>query len=187
MPDPRVTRTKIHVLTVARRLLVERNGSLMTISALSQTAEVSRKTIHAHWGTIENVIAEAIAPRPEAAADTAHLAGLPLRERLELFLDEVRASIADPLTAMALLSMMQRATQDDDARASLLTMSRKRLAHFHERVGRIAPEQYNEIVGPIYSAQFVTGQTISDAGLRSLVDTGMRQLQTLEQVGGATT
>lgn len=67
MPDPRIARTRLHVLTVLRRLLAG-NGEEITLSTLATEAQVSRRTLYTHWGTVESAVAEAefgLAPSAE--------------------------------------------------------------------------------------------------------------------------
>lgn len=58
MPDPRIARTRLHVLTVLRGLLARDSGEI-TLSTLATEAQVSRRTLYTHWGTVESVVAEA--------------------------------------------------------------------------------------------------------------------------------
>ena len=61
MTDPRIERTRVHVLTVTRRMLAQRTGEPLSFSRLAQEAQVSRRTLYTHWGTVERVIGEAVA------------------------------------------------------------------------------------------------------------------------------
>jgi AcrR family transcriptional regulator len=58
MADPRVTRTRIHVLNVLREML-DHPGESITFSSLALSARVSRRTLYTHWGTVESAVAEA--------------------------------------------------------------------------------------------------------------------------------
>ena len=66
MSDPRITRTKQHVLGVLR-VLLEKDGEEITLSSLAAEARVSRRTIYTHWGTIETAVAEALFGETERA------------------------------------------------------------------------------------------------------------------------
>lgn len=177
MPDPRIARTKAHVLATLRRLLNENTGATITITSLAEAASVSRRTIYTHWGTIENVVTEAVALEHTERLDAAKLAALPLRARLETFLFGVRDVIAEPVTAVSLLTIMMRASQNDDAVASMRGMTDVRVTQFREIMGPISQEDYNQIVGPIFFAEFVVRERISDAGLLALVDRGVDLLE----------
>ena len=66
MSDPRIARTKEHVLGVLRELM-SRTGEEITLSSLAAEARVSRRTIYTHWGTVECAVAEAMFGETESA------------------------------------------------------------------------------------------------------------------------
>jgi AcrR family transcriptional regulator len=172
--DPRVLRTQLHVLTTARRLLVERSGEPLNFTILAKEAQVSRRTLYTHWGTIERVISASV-----TALDAVELpdqAGLTAPEILAAFLVAVRDSIADPVTAAALASLVGQAPQDDNAAGSLAETTAARLEQFRERVAPITPEQFTALVGPIYFAQFVMRESASDELVEQLVVRGTELL-----------
>ena len=58
MSDPRVERTRIHIREVVLAMMAR--GDDLTISSVAKEALVSRRTIYAHWGTIEDLVADSI-------------------------------------------------------------------------------------------------------------------------------
>ena len=163
-------RTQLHVLSTARRLLVERSGEPLNFTILAKEAQVSRRTLYTHWGTIERVISASV-----TALDTVELpdqSGLTPPEKLAAFLVAVRDSIADPVTAAALASLVGQAPQDDNAAASLAETTAARMDQFRERVAPITPEQFTALVGPLYFAQFVMRESASDELVEQLVARG---------------
>ena len=58
MPDPRILRTRVHILEVLRELLA-RPGEEITFTTLALRARVSRRTLYTHWGTVEAAVADA--------------------------------------------------------------------------------------------------------------------------------
>jgi AcrR family transcriptional regulator len=169
-----VLRTQLHVLTTARRLLVERSGEPLNFTILAKEAQVSRRTLYTHWGTIERVISASV-----TTLDTVELPdqeGLTAQEKLSAFLFAVRDSIADPVTAAALASLVGQAPQDDNAAASLAETTSARIEQFRERVAPITPEQFTALVGPIYFAQFVLRETATDELIEALVARGTEML-----------
>ena len=178
VPDPRVLRTQLHVLTTARRLLVERSGEPLNFTILAKEAQVSRRTLYTHWGTIERVISASVTELdPVELPDQSGLSG---REKLSAFLFAVRDSIADPVTAAALASLVGQAPQDNNAATSLGETITARIEQFRERVAPVTPEQFDLLVGPIYFAQFVMRESASDELLETLVAQGAELLE-LEQ------
>ncbi|WP_181243128.1 TetR/AcrR family transcriptional regulator [Glaciihabitans tibetensis] len=171
MPDPRVLRTQLHVLTTARRLLVERSGEPLNFTILAKEAQVSRRTLYTHWGTIERVISASVTTLD--AVVLPDQSDLTPRERLSGFLYTVRDSLADPVTAVALASLVGQAPQDHNAADSLGETVDARIAQFRERVAPISTEQFEAVVGPIYFAEFVMRASASDELLDTLVARGV--------------
>lgn len=58
MSDPRVERTRIHIREVVLAMMAR--GDDLTISSVAKEGLVSRRTIYAHWGTIEDLVADSI-------------------------------------------------------------------------------------------------------------------------------
>ena len=58
MTDPRVERTRIHVRAIILKMIA--GDDELTISAVAAAAQVSRRTIYAHWGTIEDLVADSV-------------------------------------------------------------------------------------------------------------------------------
>ncbi len=72
MSDPRVTRTRIHIRTTVRDLLSDGEGDI-SISSVALAGQVSRRTIYAHWGTIEDLVADSIFEAHESVEREAFL------------------------------------------------------------------------------------------------------------------
>jgi len=166
--DPRIERTRIHVLTVARSMLAERTGDPLTFSRLAEAAQVSRRTLYTHWGTIERVIGEAIALHTaEFAFDPS---GLSPREILRGLLSSTRDRLTDPVTHLALTSLVAQASADDKAAEVLAAMSTERLDEYNELLGAINHAQYSQIVGPLFFRRYVSRQAIDNSFVDRLVD-----------------
>ncbi|WP_157411948.1 MULTISPECIES: TetR/AcrR family transcriptional regulator [unclassified Agreia] len=168
MTDPRIKRTRLHVLETTRRMLSERNGETITLSSLAKEAEVSRRTLYVHWGTIEQVISEAVSLAP--GSDGFDPEGLSNRERVVHFLTSVRDGIHEPITKVALTSLIHHATQEDKAVASMDDMSDKRLEQLRELIGPVTEEQFAQLVGPVYFSELVLHKPASDTLIESLAD-----------------
>jgi AcrR family transcriptional regulator len=168
--DPRVARTQLHVLSTARRLLVEHSGEPLTFTLLAKEAQVSRRTLYTHWGTIEKVISAAVTLR--ADDDIPDYSDLTPRESLEKYLFSFRDAIAEPVTAVALTALVGQAAHDKDAASSVLELAESRMERFRERVGPITDEQFALLFGPIFYTQLVTREKASDELIESLVVAG---------------
>ena len=175
MPDPRIERTRTHVLTTARQLLGELREPL-TFTNLAAAAQVSRRTLYVHFGTVEKVISEALSIGDvDASFDPA---GLTLRERLEEFLTHVRSLMSTPVTRVAMATLVNRAVHDETAAAELRAVNDAHLAQFRELVGPISADDYANLVGPIVYSQWVTNKPASEALLRDLVERGVSAVET---------
>lgn len=175
MPDPRIERTRNHVLTTARRLLGELREPL-TFTNLAAAAQVSRRTLYVHFGTVEKVISEALSIGD--LDDAFDPAGLTLRQRLEEFLTHVRSTMSTPVTRVAMATLVNRAVHDDSAAAELRSLSEAQLTQFRELVGPISPDDYANLVGPIVYSQWVANEPASEALLRGLVERGISTIGT---------
>jgi AcrR family transcriptional regulator len=172
--DPRIERTRIHVLTVARTMLGERQGEPLTFSRLADRAQVSRRTLYTHWGTIERVIAEAVTfEKQESSFDPT---GLSTRERLRELLKATRDRLTDPITHLALINLVAQAATDDKAGEALAAMSMERIVEYNELVGETTRRQYSQMVGPLFFKSIVLGNEITDEFIEAQVDLGMMLL-----------
>lgn len=174
MADPRIERTRVHVLTVTRRLLAERSGEPLTFSRLAQEAQVSRRTLYTHWGTVERVIGEAVALH--TAEVTFDPSGLTPRQILHQLLISTRERLTDPVTHLALTSLVAQASTDDKAAEVLAAMSTERLDEYNELLGKISHDQYSQIVAPLFFNSIVLGEEISDDLISAQVECGMAVL-----------
>lgn len=174
MPDPRIERTKSHVLRTAREMIAARSGETLTFSRLAEVAQVSRRTLYTHWGTVERLIGEAITARtdePEIVKD-----GLTDRQVLRKLLERTRDRLTDPITHVAISGLISQASQSAEAQATLAHLGTARVEDYAALIGPIDHEQYSRIVGPLYYTTLVLGERISDTLLDELVEQGLSVL-----------
>jgi AcrR family transcriptional regulator len=143
--DPRVKRTREHVLRVTRELLNERQGAL-TLSLVAERAMVARQTLYTHWGTIENLIADSVVLTRTRTPE--EYAGLDVRSRAELFLTELVEVVDEPVAA-AVSSMMAALHYDTNAAKAFYTVDQALFAAFLSDVGPVSHDQFVEIVAPV--------------------------------------
>ena len=167
MADPLIQRTKDHVLAVARRLLSEPSDVPLTFTTLAAEAQVSRRTLYTHWGTIDRVIAEAATE--EFAPEDTDFSGLDLTGRLCAFLRLVRNRLADPATSVAATGLVARAVHDPEAVDVLAAMVERGRGEFATHVTPITPEQYELIIGPLFHAEFFARSRMTDDQLDAMV------------------
>jgi AcrR family transcriptional regulator len=174
MSDPRVQRTRLHVLKTAREMLGERSGEPLTLTSLATRAQVSRRTLYTHWGTIERVISDAVTVYENN--DGLSPEGLSPRERLQVFLSTIRERLHDPVTNAALATLVHQAAQDDSAAEPLAALGAWPIERFDAFVAPATRDEYLEIVGPLFLSEFVMREPASDALLARLVERGVELL-----------
>lgn len=155
-------------------MIAERSGEPLTFSRLAEEAQVSRRTLYTHWGTIERVIAEAVALHFDD--NDFDPQGKEPRELLRELLGRTRDRLTDPVTHLALTSLVAQASTDDKAAEALSSMSTERLDEYAALLGDLTNDQYSQIVGPFFFNSLVRGQPITDELLETQVDFGLRLL-----------
>lgn len=155
-------------------MLAEPQGAPLTLSALAAVAQVSRRTLYVHWGTIQQVISEAVTFSQDS--ETVVLEGLPPRDILRHLLQTVRSNAKDPAGNVALATMLGQAAQDPAAATIVRTTAEESLARFSAHLGPVTLEQYGQLVGPILFAEFVGRESASDELIETLVDQGVEIL-----------
>jgi AcrR family transcriptional regulator len=176
MADPRIERTRTHVLTTARSILEENTGEPLTFSRLAEVAQVSRRTLYTHWGTIERVIAETIATGHRD--DAVDPAGLTPRQIIRELLNGIRDRILDPVKHMALTSLVNQAAMDDKAKDALTAMGTARLEEYQQILGgvTITHAQFAQFVGPLFYISIILNEEMTDEFVETLVDRGLELL-----------
>jgi AcrR family transcriptional regulator len=174
MPDPRIERTRTHVLTIARAMLAERSGEPLTFSRLAEAAQVSRRTLYTHWGSVERVIGDAAEFQP--AATTNDLQGMSKRELLTHLIESVRDRLADPASHVAVTSLVAQASMDSRAAETLETVATARLEDFNEFLAPTTREQYGQIMGPLFFQAVVLNEEVTAERIDEFVDAGVEIL-----------
>jgi AcrR family transcriptional regulator len=171
MPDPRIERTRTHVLTVARAMLAERNGEPLTFSRLAEEAQVSRRTLYTHWGSVERVIADAAVFELPPAQAIMH--GMSKRELLTQILVSVRDRLADPASHVAVTSLVAQASMDSSVAEALESVATYRLGDFNEFLAPTTREQYGQIMGPLFFQAVVLNDEVTAERIDELVEAGV--------------
>jgi AcrR family transcriptional regulator len=182
MSDPRIERTRLHVVGVVRELLADGPSGKLNFSIVSEAARVSRRTLYTHWGDIEHLIGDAAAAPVSPREDDIDLSALSEVDRLRAFLLATRDSITDPIALVALGSLLSLVGQDQSAAETLAAMNAAQIDSFSARVAPIDEDRYIELVGPIIFAQLMLGRPISDDTLDDLVARGTSMLSLANSV-----
>lgn len=156
-------------------MLSERNAGI-TFSTLSARAEVSRRTLYTHWGTIENLFADTIFP--EGADLETDYGSLPLRERLTVFYSTFSTAVTAEV-ASGLASLMWASQYDPLSGKSIMSIGSAVRTHFVDRIAPLTDDQYDLLIGPLLLAR-MTRATVSLTLIATLIDLGVQQLQAVE-------
>ncbi|MDN4641610.1 helix-turn-helix domain containing protein [Agreia sp. PsM10] len=176
MTDPRIRRTRLHVLATARAMIAEKGSEPLTISSLAREAQISRRTLYVHWQTIEELTSEALADSALPALESRHTDSS-LEDRLQLFLREIRDHLKQRLPKIAETSSAHfAATADENALDQLKDMQQQRLNLFRATVAPVTADRFAQIVGPIYFAELQTGKSASRQLIESQVALGIALL-----------
>ena len=171
--DPRIDRTRRHVLACALTMLTEDGAEAVTFSTVAREARVSRATLYRHWTSREQLLADVIA---QAHSDPIPVPDPPdPASYLRAFLHGIRAGLCDPATQSALSALMAHATRDDGSRATLHAMGAMRRADLERGWGPVTPAEYDRIVGPIFIRVFLTHQPVTEGFVEELVADAMRR------------
>lgn len=163
--DPRIRRTREHVLNVTRELLMERKSAL-TLSLVAERARVSRQTLYKHWATIENVIADTVVvSRTRSQSD---YEGLEVKARAELFFREIVETL-NPAMASASATIIAALHYDRNAGYAFRRIDTGLFEAFTEAVGPVSHDQYIELCSPVVMTVLALG-TVSDQMIASLGD-----------------
>lgn len=162
------------MLAVVRDALQETPSEPLNFSTLATKAQVSRRTLYTHWGTIERVISDAV-NFSRTTPNTATLS-LPPKERLSEHLFQIRESFSQPLTRVAVPLLISQAATDSKAAETLEAMMRERIEQFTAAVAPVTDDEFHQIVGPLFSAQFLAHTPATDTLVESLVESGSELL-----------
>ncbi len=121
--DPRITRTRESVLSIAAELLAEVGWGTVTIESISARSGVARTTIYRHWPDLPALLAEAmqsvLEPCPEP--DTGSLRG-----DLTVILRALAGVLTRSASAGVMTSMIDAAERDPQIAALQASFTRER-------------------------------------------------------------
>lgn len=168
--DPRVERTRAHVLGHARKLLSADGPGAVTYSELAKRARVTRQTLYRHWPTREALFADLVLERAlQALPDGSG----PPEQIVGEFLRNLRAGMSDPSNATALTVLIAHADHDptsDTVLNGLIIDRRAALNHLLEPSGVIIDaDQYARLCGPVLFRRFFAREPVTDRFIDRLV------------------
>ena len=164
--------TKARVLAVARELLPVTGAVGLTYTLLADRAGVTRQTLYRHWPTRERLLAELVLTGPEVGypAENENV-----RTTLIDFLTSLRAGMAVPATAAALITLSAQADRDavsDHALAAIADDRHQTLNALLRPTGHTVDEvDFALLCGPILYRRFIARTPVDDGFITTTVDT----------------
>ncbi|MCS7483160.1 TetR/AcrR family transcriptional regulator [Umezawaea endophytica] len=167
--DPRVQRTKSHVLALTRMLLADGGPTAVTYQELSKQARVTRQTLYRHWPTREALFVDLALEHAEA--------GMPdgsgsAEDVVAAFLFGLRDGMNDPASAAPLTTLIAYADSDKGCAAALREIATNRRSALNVLLAplgaHLTAEEYATLCGPVLFQRFLTRTPASDDLLRQL-------------------
>lgn len=169
--DPRVERTREHVLKWTRNLMQSQGPEGVTFSNVAKAARVARQTLYHHWDSREQLIAEMLVvnsghvyPLKIEATPAAHLDTF-----LRTFLDLANS----PGIAGAAAQLITQATTDPESAATLKALQQERMQTLRIGWGPLSGDEYALIVGPVYFQLMVMRNPVTDDFIQAIIDEAM--------------
>jgi AcrR family transcriptional regulator len=179
--DPRVERTRAHVLDHARAMLAAQGPSSVTYSALAKQARVTRQTLYRHWPTIEALFVDLVLERAvreiQVLAGTAGVASTAER-LLSGFLHQIEVGMDDPANAGPLMALVAQADHDAASRRALAEVVvgiRDELNRLLEPLGvQITAGEYHQLAGALFFRRFFAREAVTEDFVDDVVATWSR-------------
>lgn len=164
--DPRVDRTRQHVLACAQELLVKSGVQAVTYSAVARSAQVSRNTLYRHWPTLEQLLVDvALRHYRPAGAEQPEPPAADLTEFLHAIRDNLRA----PAFAAALTALILHAQHDTTSEEVLRRIADVRRHNLSAVTGPLTDAGFARIVGPLFFQALIARRPLDDAFLNELI------------------
>jgi AcrR family transcriptional regulator len=168
--DPRIERTRAHVLGHARDLLSDGGPGAVTYVELAARARVTRQTLYRHWPTREALFVDLA--RERVALGLIETSGPP-EVIIGSFLRAMREGMDDVSNTAPLAALIAQADHDLTCRSALKSV----VAECHGLLNRLLEpfgvvldaEQYARLVGPVLFQRFFAREPIRDRLIEQLV------------------
>lgn len=160
--DPRVVRTRAHVLSHARALLSAGGPNQVTYQELAARAQVTRQTLYRHWPTRESLFADLAL---ESTAWSPTSTGPP-ELIIKQFLHSLRDGMDDPRNAAPLTALIALADHDVACRNALARVAAEGRAALNRALApsgvHLGAEQYACLLGPVLFHRFLSREPVPD-------------------------
>ena len=163
--DPRIGRTREHVLACALEILVADGAQTVTFSEVARRARVSRNTLYRHWPTAEQLLVDVTLRYYAEQMD--HPGPSPT---VATYLHRLRASLASAEAMDVLTSLASRAERDPTSAEVLRQVAEGRRQVLSSAAGPLTDVQMAQIVGPLFYQAVIARKPLDDAFLAGLLE-----------------
>src|SRR5262249_16058225 len=125
LSNPRVQRTRVRILTVARELLPEVGVTGLTYALLAERAGVTRQTLYRHWPSRAALLFDLTLQGPGVGYPES---GPEVRTVATAWLVSLRAGLTVPATRAAALAIAAQADHDPDSAQAMARIVEDRRA-----------------------------------------------------------
>lgn len=161
--DPRVQRTRRHVLDVARALIGEVGPMALTYTLLSERSDVTRQTLYRHWPTTTMLFADLVLTGPDVGYPSHHTD--PHTVIVE-FLTSLRNGMNDPTTAASLTALVAHADHDATSSDALIAITIDRCEALNTLLTNtdvtVNRDDFAQLVSPVFFQRFIARQPVTD-------------------------
>lgn len=161
--DPRIDRTRQHVLACAREILLARGADAVTYSELGRVARVSRNTLYRHWPTREKLLADLTLSYYAGQEGEASAA-----ESVADFLESVRENLDEPGSVKTLSLLISRADHDPAIAQALRHVAQLRQETLSKVTGPLTDAGFALIIGPLLFQAVIARRPVTDEFLDEL-------------------
>jgi AcrR family transcriptional regulator len=180
--NPRVQRTRAHILIIARELLPEVGSTGLTYALLAERARTTRQTLYRHWPNRANLLFDLIIEGPDLGDYPEP--GDDVRAVATAWLMSLRSGTSDAAIRAAVLAVMAQADHDPDSAQTLTRIVEDRrtdLNRLLEPSGiQIDADEFTLLYGPVLARLYFDHGQASDAFIDAVVT---QWLSTLERTG----
>ena len=168
--DPRVDRTRAHVLDHARRLVASDGPGAVTYSELASRAGVTRQTLYRHWPTRESIFVDLVLAQSLGGLPDGTGTGEQIAAR---FLRRLRDDMDDPANAGPLVALIASADHEPTSSSALGhvvdTVSDALNALVEPHGHRVTSEDYAMLCGPVIFRRLIAREAVSNRFIDTVV------------------
>jgi AcrR family transcriptional regulator len=164
--DPRMDRTRQHVLACAREIMLARGADAVTFSEVGRVARVSRNTLYRHWPTREKLLADLTLSyyADQEGGESAETGVGSVADFLRL----VRENLNEPGSVETLSLLISRADHDPATAQALRDVAQLRQETLSKVTGPLTDAEFALIIGPLLFQAVIARRPVTDEFLEEV-------------------